>query len=250
MLSNYPQVLKYAIGDRPWMLSDNYYVSTEGYTSLPANNGWSCGNLKRVMITGWRTEVSSVGDLGVTAIQENYYIVKEILRYDNWVPGGIDWVEIYDFVEFEVPESKLSSSRNHLLSVIKGNYINSALEGLTENGSTIFKNMGRAGSDQIISDAVSNGDWIDWAGWDFRGVNFIVQGDPVEINYLWTGEAGAKTAYIGELGQTKTLIVDNCNFEGCTMPTTIDTKAKLRTQSFSYDETTTIWTDGTALGRV
>ena len=206
MLSNYPKVLKYAVGDRPWTFSNTYHNISYGTLN---NNGWNSGHCRRVKVIGWETIVTTANNDGVTAVQTNYYTVKEIIGYGNFVQGQTTHIELYDTKEFVVPESKLFSSRNHLLSFVKGKYLNSSFPGLTENGSSIFKNLGQKGGQ-----AVANGDWIDWAGVSFKDVNFrLIDGLDFLFNAVWVGTAGEQTAYVGgELGGTKTLIIDNCTF--------------------------------------
>ena len=195
MLSNFPKVLKYAIGDRPYILS-NIYKNLFG----PGNfkNGRTDGFCERVIITGWRTQVYS-SDGGTTGVQENYYTVKNILGYtpdDETIP----YTELYDIREYELPESKLFSSKNHLLSTIKGKYLNSPYGNLTDNAYLIFSHMG-----VISGGSVNTGDWSDLAGMNFKNFDFTIDGEEVLYNSVWAGDPGAQTQYTGgELGGSNT----------------------------------------------
>lgn len=55
------------------------------------------------------------------------------------------------------------------------------------------------------------------------------------------------TYYDGEVS-IKTLIFDNADFTGATLPIGIDTKAEFKAGVKSYDKETTIWTDGNPIG--
>ncbi len=238
-LTQFPKILKYAVGDRPYTLNNTSY---EYFDRVVFKNGRTSGMCRRVKITGWRTEVESAD--GTTGTQTNYYTVKNIVGYEP-DDATVPWEELYDSIEYELAESKLFSSHNHLLSSVKGKYINSPFGDLVGDGSKYFESMGNLRA----APGVSNGDWIDWAGMDFSSANFIIDGEDVSINYLWNGDTGEQSEFTGgELGQAKTFIVDNCTFEGATMPVGLNTKTKIRSSTFSYDKDTTIWVDGFKMG--
>lgn len=239
-ITNYPKVLKYAVGDRPYRISKGLLpMEFETYS----NNGANSGFCQRVKVVGWKTKVSNPSGDGNTAVQENYYIVKDILTY---VTGATpdDAVEIYSIQEYTISETNLFSSKNHLLSSVKGKYLNSVPAGQTENAYLFFSSLG-----EYSSNLMNNGDWIDWAGMNFKNCKFVFDTYEVAINYHWQGTAGTIAYVAGEEGGSNTLILDNCNFTGATMPADLNTRAKMRTNCWSYDETTTIWTDGTPLAR-
>lgn len=245
-LTNYPKVLKYAIDDRPYKVRsfhkyENGFVKDAEGGANEFKNGRSSGYLQRVKITGWRTEVYDTnGDGTGTAVQENYYTVKDILGYDTETENETNtYIELYDVREYEIAETNLFSSKNHALSVIKGKYLNSPFKDLSNNANLIFSTMG-----EIEGQAVSNGDWDDWAGMNFKDLDFT----EVSLGIIWVGTAGEPTAYIGgELGGTNALIIDNCTFEGATMLSTMNTRAKIRNICFSYDKLTTFDFNGVAL---
>lgn len=242
-LTNYPKVLKYAINDRPYKVRtfhkyENGFIKDADGGANEFKNGRSSGYLQRVKITGWRTEVYDTnGDGTGTAVQENYYTVKDILAYNTETQNETNtYIELYDVREYEIAESNLFTSKNHALSVIKGKYLNSPFKSLADNANLIFSTIG---SNQGSS--TNNGDWDDWAGMNFKDFNFGTgTEDEIVLGIIWVGTIGEPTAYIGgEVGGTNALIIDNCTFEGATMLTTMNTRAKIRNICFSYDKLTT-----------
>ena len=242
-ITNYPKVLKYAIGDRPFRLGRAYapdYI--DGYANN-SQQGWSTGYIQRVKVTGWKTVVSNPSGDGNTAVQKDFYIVKDIIGYDNFQIQAENWIELYDVKEYTLPAEKLFSSRNHLLSVIKGKYLNSPFGDLSNNANLYFESLGnRDGS------SLNDGDWVDKAGMDFRNAKWAFDGEELLYKGSWSGWIGQPTGYVGgEGGGVKTQVFDNCNFTGATMPNLLNTRAKMRANCYSYDKLTTIYTNGVAL---
>lgn len=233
MLSNYPKLLKYGIGDRVWFYQsradDNGFAYPDGYL-----NDRASGKMIRAKITGWTVVVrDSNGDGTGAPIQEVNYSVKEILGYTN--ENSVTAVELYSSQEFMTSESKFFSSKNHLLSSIKGKYINSSFGNLHDDAYLYFSKMGNPGEYPN-----TNGDWVDWAGMNFESIDF----SETLFNGVWIG------GFVGgETAGTKTLIVDNCNLEGANLPAGYTTKSSFRGLVFSYGARSTIWTDGFPIGR-
>jgi hypothetical protein len=247
-ITNYPKVLKYAIDDRPYYIPQKgFKVEGEAYNEAPPFwNGRGRGFIRRVIITGWRTEVYS--NDGLTPVQENFYTVKEIINYDPAViSSGQPFEEIYEEQRFEIEESKLFSSSNAaLMSLTPNRYFNYAYNADT-HGSDIFRNWGLDFEDN----APRFEDWADFAGMDFTNAQLgtIEVNNIVGFVYLWNGTAGVYGYTGGEVGQTPTLIFDYCNLTGVTFPAEWDTKSEFRSVMFSYDAKTTIWKDGFPIGR-
>lgn len=228
-ITNYPKVLKYAINDR--LYTFNQYKDDFGY-GYPGNtwvNDRYNGICKRVKVTGWRTIVTSLNE---SAVQTNYYMVKDIIGYSS--ENVLNAVELYSENEYELPADKLFTSKNHLISTIKGKYINSAFGNLHDNGYLYFSKMGNLGGGNL-----TNGDWIDWAGMNFEDMDFT----EIIYNSAWAG------GFVGgESPGTKTLILDSCNLTGAILPTGINTRGRFIDGIFSYDAETTIFTDGYPVG--
>ncbi len=253
-LSGYPKTLKYTAGDRPFKFS-NAYLGLEIGTNGSHLNGRSTGHCQRVIVTGWTSTVrDTVGDGSGSAIQEDYYTVKDILGYvpndvsvnltEGTLSSGI--VELYG-LEYTIAGSKLFSSKNHLLGTLKGDYINAAYNG-DANGGKFWVTWGVA-TDAFVF-GPSFGDWVDHGCMDFRNAKFdVIDGVSTSIYaFVWSGTVD-QTGYIGgEVGQTKTLIFDGANLTGADFPASLDTKAEFRALVGSYDADTTIWTDGNAIG--
>lgn len=258
-LSNYPKVLKYAIGDRPYYIPveklgyELINGSFDNYDPVGGNvylNGRTNGFIRRCKITGWRTEVYS-SDGGTTGVQENYYTVKEITGYDpdTVFSNNEPFDEFYSPRSFEVSESELFPSPNAaVMSLSPGEYLNYAYNGDTL-ASSIFRNWGL----NIEGEGPAISDWFDWAGMDFRSANLgtVESLVAVQISFQWKGSPSDDyPQYIGgEMEGTKSIITDGCNFTGATMPSAWNSKANFRTNVFSYDEFTTLWTDGLPIGR-
>lgn len=238
-ISNYPKVLKYAVGDRAYVLRSFSSDHDFGAVTVLNGNGRSDGISMRVKITGWKTVVTdSYGDGTGTPIQTDYYTVREIIGYSS--ENVLIAVELYSTTEFEVSANKLYSSKNHLLSIIKGKYLNSAFGNLHDDGYLYFSNMGANIDSEGYVQITSNGDWIDWAGMNFKNMNFT----EFFFNATWLG------GFVGaEPAGTKTLVTDNCNLEGAILPENYNTRALLINNIFSYDAETTIYSDGYPLGR-
>lgn len=227
-ITNYPKILKYAVGDRPY----TYANKNDDYSFLERShlNGRTTGICRRVIITGWRAVVT---DSNSSAVQTNYYTVKEITGYST--ESFFTAVELYSDTEYEIPESKLFTSTNHLISTIKEKYINSPFGDLVNDANLYFSKMGNP-----ANDLNTNGDWIDWAGMDFRDMDF----SEVAYNAAWVG------SYLGgEAATAKSLIFDNCNLEGAILPSGINTRSRFIDGIWSYDAETTIYTDGFPVGR-
>lgn len=117
--------------------------------------------------------------------------------------------KIVDRIE-SINESEVFSSKNHLLSMLKG--------------SSFFDTS--FSFDTVL--AFDNPGLRDVAGFDFNG-----------------GLDLSATLVIDFVSA----ITDNCNFSNVTLPANVDTKAEFRSVVKSYDENTTIWTDGNPIGR-
>jgi len=140
----------------------------------------------------------------------------------------------------ELVESKVFSSKNHLLSILRGNYFNQ--DNLDSgNGYLIFNSIS----------AFSSVTWEDLAGLKlglsvseislnlndsdqsvYKGVDIIDEGG-LAVPFNLTGK-----------------IIDNCSLAGVTLYTGQTTKAQVRAACKSFDEFTTVWTDGLPIGRV
>ena len=108
------------------------------------------GRIESVQIASWRVVVDNPLD-DSEGRQRTYY-------------------KFLDKGNLELIESKIYSSRNHLLVSLKGdyNYLNIACESRT-GGSSIFQSLGVQRQDNI---QITFADWVDLAGFDFKGVNF------------------------------------------------------------------------------
>lgn len=238
MITNYPKVLKYAIGDSAFI----YKTRTEthdfgypdGFIGEELGNARLRGQMRHVIIQGWKTVVTSIDNMPV---QNDFYTFKEVLGYESIIyPLYPDFpIPILSDDEYELPAHKLFSSQNHVLTAIKGNYINSAFGDLEENGNLYFAKMGNPGG--ILN---TNGDWIDWAGMNFKDMDFA----EVQYNNTWV------SGFVGsEPSGTKTLILDDANLEGAILPSEFTLRQALRNSIFSYDAETTIFKDGLPMGR-
>lgn len=230
-MTNYPKILKYAVGDRLYTLEAQEYKSA---SIIPFFNGRSRGFLRRVMVTGWRAVVTLDNN------QSNYYTVKEIVGYDP-ESQNMPADELYNTNESELPESKLFSSPNHLLSSLKQKYINSTYNS-DNTGSQWF--VGWGALDELSPGFADNNDL---AGMNLKGARlYEVVGGILPVGFKPTHSGG----YTGlEIAGTPAMIFDNTNFEEATMFVAMDTKNNFRTNTFSYDAETTIWTDGFPVGR-
>jgi len=137
MITNYPKILKYAVGD--WAYTFKDYADNSNGFAYPSGfyNERSNGICKSVQITGWRTVITEANG---KPVQTDFYTVKEKLGYESEVFPTFPEVEVPIFAstEIELPAHKIFSSKNHLISTIKGNYINSAFGDLEENGNLFF----------------------------------------------------------------------------------------------------------------
>lgn len=232
-ITNYPKVLKYAIDDRLWFYQsradDNGFGYPDGFLNERAS-----GKIVRGKVTGWETVVrDSNGNGSGAPIQETFYFLKEILGYTS--EDFESAVELYSPRDYKISASDLFTSKNHLLSAIKGKYINSPFGDLEDDAHLFFSKMGHPGTSLN-----NNGDWVDWAGMNFKNIDF----SETVFNSTWVG------GYVGgESGGTKSLIVDNCNLEGAALPAGYTAKGAFRGLLFSYDAKSTIWTDGFPIGR-
>jgi hypothetical protein len=233
MISNYPKTLKYAIDD--WVYIYGIYTAPQGF-AYPSGfyNERSNGICKSVQITGWRTVITEANG---KPVQTDFYTVKEKLGYESEVFPTFPEVEVPIFAstEIELPAHKIFSSKNHLISTIKGNYINSAFGDLEENGNLFFSKMGN-----LAGGINANGDWIDWAGMNFKDMDFA----EATFNGSWLG------GFVGsQPSGTKTLVLDRTNFQGATMKSGYTTRSTFRSSIYSYDAETTLFIDGLPIGR-
>lgn len=235
MITNYPKVLKYAVDDRAFIYKErtetHEFGYPDGFIGTELGNARLRGQMRHVKITGWRTVVTLEN---ATPVQNDFYTFKEILDYESEVfPDGD--IPILSDDEYELPAHKLFSSQNHLLYAVKGKYINSAFGDLEENGNLYFAKMGN-----LASNINSSGDWIDWAGMNFKDMNFA----EATFNGAWV------SGFVGcEPSGAKTLILDNTNFQGASMAAGYTTRGNLRSGAYSYDAETSIFTDGFPIGR-
>lgn len=123
----------------------------------------------------------------------------------------------------EFSETELFASKNSLLKNLKGQYLNE--NGLEVNA--IYINS--------INTGVSSGSIDDYSGMNMYLFNFT---DPDPVNNPET-----------PMEIDSACIFDDCNLNGVTLPANVDTKAEFRSVVKSYDEITTIWTDGNPIGR-
>lgn len=269
-LTNFPKKTKYAYLDEVFALIN--------------------GVITPLVVAGWRVVVDDP-DGDDTGRQRTFYN--------------------FSTISTEIVEEKVYASENHLLSMLKGDYFNIDFAlGVGESG--LFKNHNNHNDGLTVP---SFGNWVDFGGFSFEDVNFILPsvekrfpttvsgtsgsaiitgtgsgstgfdlfvsrnpGDNIKIGSetkaidnvdsdtqitLTTTLASNHTNEIATIVKVaaeiqlkyydldvsdKTLIFDNANLEGATLPVSIDTKAEFKDKVKSYDKDTTIWTDGNPIG--
>ena len=106
------------------------------------------GVITPLVVAGYRVLVDYDTD-GVTGRQRTYYSFASISN--------------------EIIENKVYASENHLLSILKGDYLNSSYQGLGGD-SSIFRVFGNISGIEVVSFNL----WTDFAGFNLKQMNFIL----------------------------------------------------------------------------
>lgn len=134
-------------------------------------------------------------------------------------------VNNYGFEEINqiLEESRLFASKNSLLKNMKSEYLN--VQGNDVQHRIVFNSIDSNISGTTIKDLTG----LYLYGFDFTHMDEIASPD---TTFVFDGET----------------MCDDSNFEACTLPANVDTKAEFKALVKSYDKDTTIWTDGNPIG--
>ena len=145
------------------------------------------GVVTPLVVAGWRVLVDYDTD-GVTGRQRTYYN--------------------FTTISGEIIESKVYASENHLLSIIKGDYLNSSYQDLGGD-SSIFREFGE--TENIISFNL----WTDFGGFNLYNANFVLPAHDVIITGKLSGTSGSAnitgtgTSLYDEVAEGATIKIGN-----------------------------------------